>query len=550
MSSSEVTAPVAPDATVLAKRSSRKVAWLLFGFLVAVYLLTGKGFSEILDAEGYYVITKAMVEEHTVAIEPDLTKAIVRGVEPVRNGKTYLPYGIGYPLLLSPFYLAGKVVGEVVVSFAPSLERFDRFFPRAGTSTALALITALTAVAVLYLLMEFGWSLRVAAAGGLLFGLATYAWPYAKIGFYEPFLTLCQALALLWAVVYARTGNWRWLLGAWFVVGWGMATKPSLLLLAPVLVGYVVWAAWRGFETPKERAGATDTGGLRRVVTALVASGIGLAPWVVLMFWYNHLRTGAVTNPGYLSGNYTPFLAGWHFVQAMVGNLFSPGRSFFVYSPIAILFLAGIPWYWRNRRPELVAMVALFVLNFGFFALRENWATIRPWGPRYLEPLTPLFVLMAMPGIAALWSKVAWRRVVYGLVALSVVVQLLAIAVPYGNWLDRVREAEGSAFEAVFRLKYWPVWGQVVLLSEATLEPIEVHPSEISEGQPSEAFKTVLRASPDFWWAYLYRLGVPVAPVVLLMVALLACAIVLARRLWCELRIVGEASSEVCGALG
>ncbi len=87
----------------------------------------------------------------------------------------------------------------------PRFQRFERFYTRASTSAAMAFVTALTGVGVYYLLLRLGLLILPSAAGGLLFGLATYAWPYAKIGFYEPFLGLCQVLALLWAMVYKTT---------------------------------------------------------------------------------------------------------------------------------------------------------------------------------------------------------------------------------------------------------------------------------------------------------------------------------------------------------
>ena len=74
--------------------------------------------------------------------------------------------------------------------------------------------------------------------------LATYAWPYAKIGFYEPFIGLCQTCAVLWAIVYRQTHDPRWLLLAGFMAGWGVATKPSAVLLLPVLIGYVAYASF------------------------------------------------------------------------------------------------------------------------------------------------------------------------------------------------------------------------------------------------------------------------------------------------------------------
>ena len=524
--SAEQPGPAGPNRTAADEAQRRRIAWLLFGFLLSVYLLTGKGFSEILDAEGYYLIAKAMVEDGSVGIKTELSSAVLHGTELTREGRTFLHFGIGYPLFITPFYVAGKLIGQGAIVVSGTLARFELFIPRAAVSTAPAIITALTGVVLYYLLLQLGVSLPASVAGGLMFGLATYAWPYAKIGFYEPFLALCQALALLWVVVYAATYRARWLALASLAAGWGIAAKPSLGLLLPVLIAYVSWAAWRGGKGLR----------LRRLAAAGVTLGAGLALWAGVILWYNAARTGDPTNVGYSPGNYMPSLNPQHLAEAMYGNTFSPGRGFFVFSPVALLFLLGIPWLWRRARAELIAMLALVLLNFGFFATRMNWATMRPWGPRYLEPLAPIFIALAVPGIVAVWRHGFGRRVIYGVVALSVCVQLLAISVPFGTWLDHVKQETGSSFSAVFNLKYSPLWGQTVVLRQTTLAPINAPASEIAFGEPSEAFKQELRKSPDFWFAYAYRLGLPKAPILLGVFALLCVAAWFGVRLWSGVR--------------
>lgn len=523
--------PAVPSDRPPAPARLRRTAWLLFGFLTCVYLLTGKGFSDILDAEGYFLIARALVEERSVGVTPELSSAVLRGTEPTRDGRAFLHFGIGYPLVLTPFYVAGKWSGQAAMAVSPGLGRFERFFPRAATSAALALITAGTAVALMLLLVHLGWSPQIGAAGGLVLGLATFAWPYAKIGFYEPFLGLCQLLALLWAAVYATSRRPGWLLAAGFAAGWGIAAKPSMALLLPVLAGYVLWAALR------------ERGGLRRLAVATGATLAGLAPWVVVMLWYNAARAGDPTDIGYAAGNYMPVLSLGHIAEAIRGNIYSPGRGFFVFSPVAVLFVFGIRWFWRNARAELVAILTLIVLNFGFFATRGNWATIRPWGPRYLESLIPLFVLLAVPALVAAW-RLPWGRWAVGaLVGVSVCVQLLAISMPFNEWIERVKEETGSGFSTVFNVEYSPLWGQVVLLSDASLAPIDAPAAEIAHGEPSETLKRELRRTPDFWFAYAYRLGAPRAPLVVGVLALLGLCVWLGIALWQSLRPPAGASN-------
>jgi hypothetical protein len=170
----------------------------------------------------------------------------------------------------------------------------------------------------------------------------------------------------------------------------------------------------------------------------------------------------------------------------------------------------------------------------GVFSVRagSGWATMRPWGPRYLEPMAPLVVVLVVAGIVALWRARRGRVLAATLIALSVVVQLLAIATPFGTWTDRVREETGSSFNTVFVPRYSPLWGQVVLLSEARADRIQAHRDELTRGEPSEAFKRELRQSYDFWFVYAYRLGVPLAPLAAGAGLLLALVVAFGLALW------------------
>ncbi len=187
------------------------IASLIFIILSGLYLITTRGFSEITeitDVEAYYLITESIVERGWVDLPPGagLTKNIFdeRWIIHADDGRIYSQYWLGYPIFQIPWYLAGKWVGQIIKRIRPELATLANFLPRVAINLAGSFITAATASLLFLLLMSLGLPLPYSAVTVLLYGLATYAWPYAKIGFYEHFMALTLVGSLLLIVRFDR----------------------------------------------------------------------------------------------------------------------------------------------------------------------------------------------------------------------------------------------------------------------------------------------------------------------------------------------------------
>ena len=84
------------------------------------------------------------------------------------------------------------------------------------------------------------------------------------------------------------------------------------------------------------------------------------------------------------------------------GQLFSPGKSVFLYSPPIVLALMGARRFWRHR-PEAALAVALLVgpvvLLYSFYLF---WSGDWAWGPRYLVFALPALLLPVARSLADL----------------------------------------------------------------------------------------------------------------------------------------------------
>lgn len=494
--------------------------------------MTAKGFSDLIDAEATYLLTENLVERGRVDIPASegLTPEVHAAGHTFlgRDGRAYSQYWLGYPIFQVPWYLLGKGTGYVAATFSPRLAAFSRLFPRVAVNFALGLVTALQAVVLCALIMLLYGDRRTALLTALLFGLATVAWPYSKIGFYEPFLGLCLLLTLYCLAVYAyRRPHWGWLIGAGFAWSWAVATKPTVLLTLPALLIYVVYLRLRprpaqvGFKAP-----------LWREVGLIL---LGCVPWIIVCLWYNWVRSGSPLSPGYASWNWEMSLAPEQFGRFLLAYAVGPARGFFSFSPVLLLTVIGWRRAYRQIPGEALTVLLMFLAYWLFHAARvppDSWA----WGPRYLVPLVGPAMLLAPWGIERLKNSSWGNKLLLALIAIGVAIQLLSLVVPYGTWLHKVCDQTASSRAVVLSLRYWPLKGQVDTLQRVEMTPLSLSNSGLQAGFISEEFKQHLRHSLDFWWFYAWRLGVPGRLILLPLLILAGLVVVSARALTGHLR--------------
>jgi hypothetical protein len=132
-----------------------------------------------------------------------------------------------------------------------------------------------------------------------------------------------------------------------------------------------------------------------------------------------------------LPANY-PFETPFH--VGLIGALFTPGKSIFLFDPLLILMIVLCAVAWRRFSPPVKAYVLtgflLLLAYISFYARYTVWSGDSAWGDRYVSTAVELAVLLAVPLLLRHRKDVG--KLVWGfgvaLIAVSAVVQVASVA--------------------------------------------------------------------------------------------------------------------------
>ena len=326
-----------------------------------------------------------------------------------KDGRLYGRTTIVQPLLMAPVMFVGYHLDEAAGGNSTKARTFlARYFNS---------LMAAIAAAGLFLLVSRYRPQPIAIGVALLFAVASIAWPYARIGMETTFMSLL-VLTLLsadWARRRPAVRSWG---VTGLVAGAAMVSKPYAVVAVVPLALLLV---------PQVRRP-------RRAAAATLALLLPILGWGLLTLWYNWTRHGSITDFGSAERTSPTLAAPFNWA----GLLVSPGKGLLLYSPLAILGLVGLRSMWRAERRLTAAAMLSFAALVGFIGISSHWSE-ETWGPRYIVPVAWILLLPI-----AWWATTPSRmRVVKVLAILSVLVQLVAIAIPYAGYFSAAPSLSG-----------------------------------------------------------------------------------------------------------
>ncbi len=380
----------------------------LFFILTSAYILTYRGFPLSQDGLFIYDSTESLVNRGDFKRTYEFAKDNMAGSGPFSDPWAAPNQEPLISILLAPVYLMG------------------RSFEQVGTLhivwTFNIVITALTGASVFAAGLLFDYTERTSFAAGLIYGLATLAWPYARFLFREPLM----ALLVLWCFVAAvqvqarfksdrLARRWISLMLLTFIAAF--LTKAISIVMLPALFIMLL---------PPQRN--------RRLLFSLIGLGVLLISVIGLTlaldgqrlrysldFWISETRK---VSPSFL-------------LESLLGYHISWSRSLWLHSPVLLVGIIGA-WqvfqqkHWRRVLGPLVFLLSMSVIyGIGHQTL---WWGGWGWGPRYLLPVLPVmmvfWVLPVLPHINTPLCQIGMGV----LIGVGIALQLLGMAVPLPNY--------------------------------------------------------------------------------------------------------------------
>jgi hypothetical protein len=355
-----------------------------------------------------------------------------------RGGRLYSWYGIGQSLLMLPADLLGTwierwpafsgygddpAVRSIVVSYITNI-----------------LVNVLTALIAFRLLTQFRFSVKESVAGVLALMFCTTHLHYTQNMTENNYIMLLTLTGFSYQFEWLRSDSDKDSRRALFIgsiaLGLNLLTRLTTamdLIAAGVFLLLVVW-----FE------GARGRELWRRCIAYCKIAAPVYLFFLAIDRAYQFYRFGSFTNtyvtifareelqidPS-LPANFpwsTPLHVG------VLGALFKPEKSIFLFDPLLVLAIFLLAWLWTRLTPELraygAAPLLLLAAYLCFYARYTYWAGDFAWGDRYVSTTVELVALVALPLLlryrahlnSAIWLA-SWA-----LIAISLVIQLASLA--------------------------------------------------------------------------------------------------------------------------
>ena len=318
-----------------------------------------------------------------------------------RGGRLYSWYGIGQSLIMFPVdliatpiahlpifagYTDDPAVRSVIVSFSINI-----------------LINVLTALIAFRFLQQLRFSLKQSIAGVLALLFCTTHLHYTQNMMENNYIMLLTLTGFAFQYEWLRTGSRRALLIGSAALGLNLLTRLTtgldLVSVGVFLLLVVVF----------ERTNLRDL--WSRFLDYAKIAAPAYAFFLLIDRLYNYYRfesftTTYVTNFAIEARKQDPTLPAnfpWTtpFYQGVIGPLFKPEKSIFLFDPLLILSIVLFVILWKRLSPELraYALGSLFMLAayICFYARYAFWAGDFAWGDRYVSTSVQFVAFISVP---------------------------------------------------------------------------------------------------------------------------------------------------------
>lgn len=432
--------------------------FLIYYFLSVFSLLTifSSGILDSLDGLQYLAVARNIYYTGEPTGPPDEFNSMtgentrVNIYMPVivgKDGKQYSFTGLGYSIALVPAVFLTNLVYKIYgISPAVHFPLENDWLMLLTASFTNAFFGALLGITLLLYFVELGLTKKHAIFMSLISIFATNLWVYTKHSFAQMMFISFLFLSFFLVKRFFRTKKILSLIfaGASFGIASITYNQTFILAIIPLFLYFVFLAKFRINLLTRPNLLLKQ---VKYITTKLLIFFLGFLPFIIIYFWFEGLRavpTRDLANPlSVAKAGISPIL---HlpisvFFEGLYGQLFSPGRSIFLYSPLLLLIIFFFYKIKKIILPEVVVFIVLSVIYVLFYATQHSvggpdqgiaayWHGESSWGPRYLLPLIP-FGLLIVGYIYTKLTKYQKLLIFLPLAVIGFYIEILGILIPY-----------------------------------------------------------------------------------------------------------------------
>ena len=351
-----------------------------------------------------------------------------------RNGKIQGWYGIGQSILMLPFDIAGTYLADAAI-FSTFKEHDPSLREVVVSYSCNIMVCVLSVLACFRLLRRLEFTVNQALAGalGLLFG--TTFLHYTQNMMENNLIMLLDLTGLCFQYEWLCSGRVRALLIGSTALGANLLVRLTTVM--DIIACGLFLVLILGLDRGPGRKPHQWLSSCTRIALPVYAFFFAIDR---VYQWY---RYGSVFNT-YLSifaqqmrerddslPARFPWTTPWR--EGILGPLFTPEKSIFLFDPLIILILLLGLVLWKHMRPHTKAWVmatgALICGHILFYARYYDWSGDFAWGDRFVSTPAQLMAMMGIPLLlrhraelkTAVW-KIAW-----GIAGVSIAVQLASV---------------------------------------------------------------------------------------------------------------------------
>ena len=317
------------------------------------------------------------------------------------DGHLYTLFPIGVSIIAVPFvYLMDKGLSPLLSIF-PSLEKYirSRSYPPVhkitvitvyqGIELMIASFIIALATVFIYLLSSLYLNKKGSLLMAFIFAFCTSSWSTASRGLWQHGPSMLLLTITLYLILLARPKPWL-IQFAGLPLAFAYVVRPTNSLSLLLLTVFVFLQYRKYF--------------LRYLLWA--------ALMVVPFILYNVLIYHSLLSPYYLPGRVGSTK---HFFTALAGNLISPARGLFIFSPIFLFSLYGAILKIKNRQFDLIDffLVSILLLHWVVISSFPHWWGGSSFGPRFFSDMIPYLIYFLIPVVVRISSAKEVRKVIF-----------------------------------------------------------------------------------------------------------------------------------------